>query len=72
MKVEAMSFVAQHDRAVAQILELEAKRQAGIIDLVASENHADCAILEGSRLPHDDKYAEEDILGIVITVVAPI
>ena len=58
MKVKAMSFLAQCDREVAQILELEAKRQASAIDLIASENHADCAILEAQASLLTDKYAE--------------
>ncbi len=71
MKVEAMSCIAQHDREVAQILESEAKRQASTVDLVASENHADCAILEAQGCLMMTNILR-GILGIVITVVAPI
>jgi glycine hydroxymethyltransferase len=58
MKVEAMSCIAQHDREVAQILELEAKRQVSTVDLIASENHADRAVLEAQGCLMTDKYAE--------------
>ncbi len=53
-----MSFIARRDREVAQILELEAKRQASTVDLIASENHADRAILEAQASLLTDKYAE--------------
>lgn len=58
MKTEASSFLAQRDREVAQILESEAKRQANTIDLIASENHVDRAVLEAQGCLMTDKYAE--------------
>lgn len=58
MKVEAVSFVARRDSKVAQILESEAERQASTINLIASENHADRAILEAQGYLMTDKYAE--------------
>jgi glycine hydroxymethyltransferase len=58
MKEEDLSFLARHDREVAQILGLEAKRQTNSIDLIASENHADRAILEAQSCLMNDKYAE--------------
>jgi glycine/serine hydroxymethyltransferase len=71
MKVKAMSLVAQHDREVTQILELEAKRQASTVDLVASENHADCAILEAQGCLMTTNMLR-GILGVVIMLVVPI
>jgi len=58
MKEEDLSFLARHDREVAQILGLEAKRQTNSIDLIASENHADRAILEAQSCLMNDNYAE--------------
>ncbi|MEA3253666.1 MAG: serine hydroxymethyltransferase [Chloroflexota bacterium] len=40
------------------MLDLEARRQAGSIDLIASENHADRAVLEAQGSLMTDKYAE--------------
>jgi glycine hydroxymethyltransferase len=58
MKVERTSFIVQRDAEVAQILELEAKKQASTINLIASENHADKAILQAQSSLMTDKYAE--------------
>jgi glycine hydroxymethyltransferase len=58
MKVEDLSFLARHDREVAQILQSEVRRQANSIDLIASENHASHAILEAQACLMTDKYAE--------------
>mgnify|MGYP001100520810 CR=1 FL=1 len=58
MKVEDLSFLARHDREVAQILQSEVRRQANSIDLIASENHASRAILEAQGCLMTDKYAE--------------
>jgi glycine hydroxymethyltransferase len=58
MSVGGLPFIIQRDAEVAQILELEAKRQANTIDLIASENHADKAILYAQGSLMTDKYAE--------------
>jgi len=52
------SFIAQSDREVARILQLEAERQASTINLIASENHASRAVLEAQGCLMTDKYAE--------------
>jgi glycine hydroxymethyltransferase len=58
VETQRTSFVAQSDTEVAQILELEAERQASTIDLIASENHASRAVLEAQGCLMSDKYAE--------------
>jgi len=58
MDIKTTSFIALHDAEVAQILEQEKKRQASTIDLIASENHADRAVLEAQGCLMTDKYAE--------------
>ncbi len=50
--------MAQRDSKVAQILSLEAARQASTINLIASENHASRAVLEAQSSVLTDKYAE--------------
>jgi len=50
--------LAQRDSKAAQILSLEAKRQASTINLIASENHASRAVLEAQSSVLTDKYAE--------------
>jgi len=55
--VKAFSL-AQRDSKVAQILSLEAERQASTINLIASENHASRAVLEAQSSVLTDKYAE--------------
>jgi len=50
--------LAQRDSKVAQILNLEAERQASTINLIASENHASRAVLEAQSSVLNDKYAE--------------
>jgi glycine hydroxymethyltransferase len=50
--------LAQRDSKVAQILSLEAARQASTINLIASENHASRAVLEAQSSVLNDKYAE--------------
>lgn len=47
-----------YDSEVAQILKLEAQRQANTINLIASENHASRAVLEAQACLMTDKYAE--------------
>ena len=58
IEVEKISSIIQRDSEVAQILESEAKRQASTINLIASENHADRAVLEAQACLMTDKYAE--------------
>jgi len=58
MKATKTSLLAQRDSEVAQILESEAERQASTINLIASENHADKAVLEAQGCIMTDKYAE--------------
>jgi glycine hydroxymethyltransferase len=50
--------LAQRDSEVAQILSLEAERQASTVNLIASENHASRAVLEAQSSVLTDKYAE--------------
>jgi glycine hydroxymethyltransferase len=50
--------LTQRDSKVAQILNLEAERQASTINLIASENHASRAVLEAQSSVLTDKYAE--------------
>jgi glycine hydroxymethyltransferase len=50
--------LAQRDSRSAQILSLEAERQASTINLIASENHASRAVLEAQSSVLTDKYAE--------------
>jgi glycine hydroxymethyltransferase len=50
--------LAQRDNKAAQILSLEADRQANTINLIASENHASRAVLEAQSSVLTDKYAE--------------
>jgi len=53
-----VSLLTQRDSEVAQILKLEAERQASTINLIASENHAGRAVLEAQACLMTDKYAE--------------
>lgn len=50
--------MAPEDNKVAQILSLEAERQASTINLIASENHASLAVLKAQSSVLNDKYAE--------------
>ena len=50
--------MTQRDSKAAQILSLEAERQASTINLIASENHASRAVLEAQSSLLTDKYAE--------------
>jgi glycine hydroxymethyltransferase len=58
VKAAKVSSLAQRDSKVAQILSLEADRQASTINLIASENHASRAVLEAQSSVLTDKYAE--------------
>jgi len=58
LKTAKTFSLAQRDSKVAQILSLEAERQASTINLIASENHASRAVLEAQSSVLTDKYAE--------------
>jgi len=58
LKTAKAFSLAQRDSKVAQILSLEAERQASTINLIASENHASRAVLEAQSSVLTDKYAE--------------
>jgi glycine hydroxymethyltransferase len=58
VKTAKKSSLAQRDSTAAQILSLEAERQASTINLIASENHASRAVLEAQSSVLNDKYAE--------------
>ena len=58
MKTAKTFSLAQCDSKAAQILSLEAERQASTINLIASENHASRAVLEAQSSVLTDKYAE--------------
>lgn len=58
MKTAKKFPLARHDSKAAQILRLEAERQASTINLIASENHASRAVLEAQSSVLNDKYAE--------------
>ena len=58
MKANPEPSVTCHDREVSRILDLEAQRQAGTIDLIASENHIGRAVLRAQGSLMTDKYAE--------------
>jgi len=55
---KAFFSLARRDSRVAQILALEAERQASTVNLIASENHASRAVLEAQCSLLGDKYAE--------------
>ncbi|MBE0430964.1 MAG: serine hydroxymethyltransferase [Dehalococcoidia bacterium] len=55
---KAFFSLARQDSKVAQILSLEAERQASTVNLIASENHASRAVLEAQCSLLGDKYAE--------------
>jgi len=58
VKTAKAPSLAQRDSEVAQILGLEAERQASTINLIASENHTSRAVLEAQSSLLTDKYAE--------------
>jgi glycine hydroxymethyltransferase len=58
LKTAKAFSLAQRDSKVAQILSLEAARQASTVNLIASENHASRAVLEAQSSVLTDKYAE--------------
>jgi glycine hydroxymethyltransferase len=58
LKTAKAFSLTPRDSEVARILSLEAERQAGSINLIASENHASWAVLEAQSSVLTDKYAE--------------
>ena len=53
-----MSFLEQVDPEVARAIELETRRQAGKLELIASENFVSEAVLEAQGSVMTNKYAE--------------
>jgi glycine hydroxymethyltransferase len=53
-----MSFLRQTDPEIGRVLDLEAERQRGTINLIASENYASRAVLEAEGSFLTNKYAE--------------
>jgi glycine hydroxymethyltransferase len=53
-----MSFLHQTDPEISRVLDLEAERQRGTINLIASENYASRAVLEAEGSFLTNKYAE--------------
>ncbi len=53
-----MSQLSQTDPEISQAIELERKRQKETINLIASENYANTAVLEAQGSFLTDKYAE--------------
>ena len=53
-----MSFLDQVDPEVAKAIELETRRQAGKLELIASENFVSEAVLEAQGCIMTNKYAE--------------
>ena len=53
-----MSFLRQTDPEISRVLDLEAERQIGTINLIASENYASRAVLEAEGSFLTNKYAE--------------
>nr|MBP7343034.1 serine hydroxymethyltransferase [Syntrophaceae bacterium] len=53
-----MSFLSQVDPEVAKAIELETRRQAGKLELIASENFVSEAVLEAQGSVMTNKYAE--------------
>ncbi|HPC86243.1 MAG TPA: serine hydroxymethyltransferase [Smithellaceae bacterium] len=53
-----MSFLDRVDPEVAQAIQLETKRQAGKLELIASENFVSEAVLEAQGSVMTNKYAE--------------
>ncbi|MEQ8164295.1 MAG: serine hydroxymethyltransferase, partial [Smithellaceae bacterium] len=53
-----MSFLAKVDPEVSRAIELETLRQAGKIELIASENFVSEAVLEAQGSIMTNKYAE--------------
>src|SRR5512136_2137384 len=53
-----MSFLEKVDPEVAHAIKLEARRQAGKLELIASENFVSQAVLEAQGSILTNKYAE--------------
>ncbi len=50
--------LAQNDPQIAELIELETKRQVTTLELIASENHVSGAVMEAAGSPLTNKYAE--------------
>jgi glycine hydroxymethyltransferase len=57
-KTNSMSFLEKVDPKVSQAIDLETRRQAGKIELIASENFVSEAVLEAQGSVMTNKYAE--------------
>jgi len=53
-----VNFLAKTDPEISRIIDMEAKRQKGTINLIASENYASKAVLEAQGSFLSSKYAE--------------
>ncbi|MFA6133788.1 MAG: serine hydroxymethyltransferase [Phycisphaerae bacterium] len=53
-----MSVLERIDPAAAEIIASERARQAGTLEMIASENHVSAAVLEATGSVFTDKYAE--------------
>lgn len=53
-----MDHLRQHDPAVAELISLEAKRQASVLRMIPSENYASHAVLEATGSCLSNKYSE--------------
>ncbi len=50
--------LSQTDPQIAELISLEQKRQAGTLELIASENHVSTAVMEAAGTVLTNKYAE--------------
>ena len=50
--------LSQTDPRIAELISLEEKRQAGTLELIASENHVSTAVMEAAGTVLTNKYAE--------------
>src|SRR3954468_16429034 len=50
--------IAQSDPQIAELIELEARRQESTLELIASENHVSPAVMEAAGSCLTNKYAE--------------
>jgi glycine hydroxymethyltransferase len=57
-RTNSMSFLEKVDPKVSQAIDLETRRQAGKIELIASENFVSEAVLEAQGSVMTNKYAE--------------
>ncbi|HEX8522954.1 MAG TPA: serine hydroxymethyltransferase [Tepidisphaeraceae bacterium] len=50
--------LAQADARIAELIDLETRRQESTLELIASENHVSAGVLEAAGSPLTNKYAE--------------